>query len=55
MRSLHLSQRTTTSRAGQVWRVLAWAAGAAVLAAVFLAYLDPDLAFDLASRAWACF
>jgi uncharacterized membrane protein len=32
-----------------------WAAGAAVLAATFAAYLNPQLAFDLATRAWACF
>lgn len=54
MRSLNLS-RTTASRAAPVWRALAWIAAAAVLAAVFLAYLDPALAFDLATRAWACF
>jgi hypothetical protein len=28
---------------------------AVALAAVFLAYLDPHFAFDLASRAWSCF
>lgn len=27
----------------------------AALAAVFAAYLHPDLAMDLASRAWSCF
>ncbi len=27
----------------------------AALAAVFAAYLNPDLAMDLASRAWSCF
>jgi hypothetical protein len=35
-----------------------WAVGAAVmlvLALVFLAYLNPHLAVDLANRAWACF
>lgn len=35
-------------------RRLAWAVAALVLAAVFAAYLRPDLALDLASRAWAC-
>lgn len=35
--------------------LLAWAAVAALLAAVFAAYLDPQLVFDLASRVWACF
>ncbi|WP_425258125.1 hypothetical protein ACPOLB_21705 [Rubrivivax sp. RP6-9] len=34
---------------------LAWTAAAAALAAVFLAYLDPHLAVDLASRVWSCF
>jgi hypothetical protein len=38
-----------------VARALAWAAVAAVLAAVFAAYQSPHLAFDLASRVWACF
>ena len=28
---------------------------AAALAAVFLSYLDPHLAVDLANRVWACF
>jgi hypothetical protein len=28
---------------------------AAVLAAVFLSYLNPHLAVDLANRVWACF
>jgi hypothetical protein len=27
----------------------------AVLAAVFLSYLNPHLAVDLANRVWACF
>ena len=36
-------------------RLLWWAAAAAALAAVSLAYLNPHLMFDLASRAWACF
>jgi hypothetical protein len=35
---------------------LAWTAGAAVvLALTFLAYLNPHLALDLATRLWACF
>ena len=33
----------------------AWAVALAALAAVFTAYLDPQLAFDLATRVWACF
>jgi hypothetical protein len=32
-----------------------WAVVACTLAAVFAAYLNPQLAFDLATRAWACF
>lgn len=36
-------------------RVLAWAAVGVALAAVFLAYLQPALAFDLATRMWSCF
>jgi hypothetical protein len=39
-------------------RVLRWAGAlAAVLAlgAVFLSYLNPHLAMDLANRVWACF
>ena len=34
---------------------LAWTTAAAVLAAVFLAYLNPHLAVDLANRVWSCF
>lgn len=36
-------------------RFLAWALVAAVLAAVFMAYLSPHLAVDLANRVWSCF
>lgn len=36
-------------------RALAWAATGAVLVAVFLAYLHPDLAFTLANQLWNCF
>lgn len=36
-------------------RALLWAAGAAVLALVFAAYLSPHLVVDLAARVWACF
>ena len=36
--------------------LLTWALALAALAAVFSAYLDPHMAADLASRAWAaCF
>ena len=34
---------------------LGWTAAAAALAAVFLAYLNPHLAVDLANRVWSCF
>jgi uncharacterized membrane protein YraQ (UPF0718 family) len=36
-------------------RVLAWAVVGVALAAVFLTYLQPALAFDLATRMWSCF
>jgi hypothetical protein len=36
-------------------RVGAALLAAAVLAAVFAAYLNPHLAVDLANRVWACF
>ena len=36
-------------------RGVAWLAGAAVLAAVFAAYLKPDVAMTLANQLWACF
>lgn len=36
-------------------RLLAWAACALALGAVFAAYLSPHLVADLANRVWACF
>lgn len=36
-------------------RAACWATAAAVLAAVFAAYLSPHFAVDLATRFWACF
>ena len=36
-------------------RPLAWAAVGVALAAVFAAYLDPDLMLRLANELWACF
>jgi hypothetical protein len=36
-------------------RVLAWIGASLVLAAVFAAYLRPDLAVTLANQLWACF
>ena len=36
-------------------RVVLYAAIAAALAATFAAYLNPHLAFELATRVWACF
>ena len=32
-----------------------WAVALLVLALVFLSYLQPHLAVDLANRVWACF
>lgn len=42
-------------RARRWTTVLLAIAGVAALAAVFLSYLDPHLAVDLANRVWACF
>ena len=36
-------------------RPVLWLAVAVVLGAVFAAYLNPDLAVDLATRVWSCF
>ena len=36
-------------------RALGWAAAAAALALVFVAYLNPHTVVDLANRVWACF
>jgi hypothetical protein len=36
-------------------RLVGWAAALVVLAAVFLAYLNPHTVVDLANRVWACF
>ncbi len=36
-------------------RIAAWTTALAVLAAVFIAYLNPHFALDLAGRVWACF
>ncbi len=36
-------------------RLLAWGAAGVALAAVFMAYLNPHLAVDLANKVWACF
>ena len=36
-------------------RSVAWIAAAAVLLAVFVAYLRPDLAMTLANQLWNCF
>ncbi len=32
-----------------------WALALSVLAGVFISYLQPHLAVDLANRVWACF
>jgi hypothetical protein len=36
-------------------RAVAWIAAAAVLLAVFAAYLRPDVAVTLANQLWNCF
>lgn len=36
-------------------RLSVWAAVAAVLAAVFMSYRQPELMIDLANRLWSCF
>jgi hypothetical protein len=46
---------TTVMRALPFKRMLAWVAVAIALAAVFMAYLQPDLMVDLANRVWSCF
>lgn len=45
--------RPRTSGVARRW--LIWLGVVAVLATVFLAYLRPELALDLAGRLWACF
>jgi hypothetical protein len=44
----------TTRAATRVSRAAGMVLALAVLCAVFAAYLDPQLAFELATRAWAC-
>jgi hypothetical protein len=41
-------------RARRAARAVGAAAALALLGAVFAAYLDPQLVFALANRAWAC-
>ena len=36
-------------------KILAWLVTAAVLAAVFMAYLRPEFMVDLANQIWLCF
>ena len=36
-------------------RLAIWLLAGVALAAVFMAYLNPHLAVELASRVWACF
>ena len=43
------------TRAKPLLRAVAWVAALAVLGAVFMAYLNPNLMVDLATRLWACF
>jgi hypothetical protein len=45
-----------TDRPVGLWRrLLGGAAALAALAVVFVSYLNPHLALDLATRVWACF
>jgi hypothetical protein len=44
-----------TPRPRPAWRLAAWAAAAAALALVTLAYFNPHLMRDLAGQVWACF
>ena len=43
------------SRMPRLGQALIWAAVAAVLAAVFMAYARPQLVIELAEQLWACF
>ena len=36
-------------------RWLLWAAVCTALAVIFMAYLSPHMAVDIANRVWACF
>lgn len=36
-------------------RIAVWAVVTLVLAAVFMSYLRPDIALDLANQLWDCF
>lgn len=50
------SSTPTAPRLLQGWqRALVWAVVAAVLAAVFALYLQPDFMVTLANQVWACF
>jgi|GEM_PF-818005 len=49
------ARRYSIQRVPTLAKIALWSAGAAVLAATFAAYLNPQFAFDLATRAWACF
>lgn len=51
-----MSSSATSSKPLPTWqRALLWAAVAAVLAAVFALYLQPDFMVTLANQVWACF
>jgi hypothetical protein len=40
---------------GRGTRLFLWSMGLVLLGSIFLAYLSPHLARDLATRVWACF
>lgn len=42
-------------RPALAWRLLAWILALLALAAVFVAYLDPSMAMQLAQQLWSCF
>ncbi len=50
--SIHPGRRR---RAGRWATGLAWAAGAALLAVVFLLYTQPDFVVMMADQVWSCF
>jgi hypothetical protein len=48
------SSAAAPPRSRRAWRGAGIALAVALLGAVFAAYLDPQLVFALANRAWAC-
>jgi 1-acyl-sn-glycerol-3-phosphate acyltransferase len=46
---------TPVTRLARARRIALWAGALVVLLAVFLLYLQPDLAVSLANQLWSCF